>query len=287
MNKKIGFIGSGNMARAMIAGLFKSNITFSDNIMASNRTIDKLDKLKEQYNISTTLNNKEVAEFADILVLSVKPNKYESVIAEISQYVKNEVIIVSIAAGISIDTICRWFKRELKIVRTILNTPALVGEAMTGLCYNKMVNEEDIRYIKEIFSSFGTCEVIDEELMDVVTAVSGSSPALVYMFIEALADGAVLKGLPRDKAYKMASQAVLGSAKMVMETGCHPGKLKDEVCSAGGTTIEAVFSLEKRGFRGHVIESIERCVEKAEKLGKAFNSSINGIQVKNEDENKL
>lgn len=279
MNKKIGFIGSGNMGRAMIAGLLNSNIVLSDNIMASNRTIDKLDKLKQQYNIRITLSNKEVAEFADILVLAVKPNKFGSVATEIAKHIKDDVIIVSIAAGISIDTICSLFQRRLKVVRTMPNIPAVVGEAITGLCYNNLVNEEDIECVLKMFGSFGNFEVLDEELMDVVTAVSASSPALVYMFIEALADGAVLKGLPRDKAYKMVSQAVLGAAKMVLETGCHPGQLKDRVCSSGGTAIEAIFSLEKKGFRGHVIESIEKCTEKAEKLGKALNNSINGNQI--------
>lgn len=287
MNKKIGFIGSGNMARAMIAGLLNSNITFPDNIIVSNRTADKLDKLKQQYNIHITLDNREVAEFADILVLAVKPNKIDLVISDITKHVKNDVVVISIAAGISIDTICRLFQKKLKVIRTMPNIPAVVGEAITGLCYNDMINEEDIGYVLEIFNSFGNVEVLDEELMDVVTAVSASSPALVYMFIEALADGAVLRGLPRDKAYKMVSQAVLGAAKMVLDTGCHPGQLKDRVCSSGGTAIEAIYSLEKKGFRGIVIESIDRCTEKAAKLGILLNNSINGTQVKNEGDKKL
>ncbi|MDD4834227.1 MAG: pyrroline-5-carboxylate reductase [Lutispora sp.] len=275
MNKNIGFIGSGNMAGAMIDGLLNSGIIAKDNIMASNTTREKLDKLKARYDIQTTLNNKEVAEFADILVLSVKPNKFGAVIKEISENVKNEVVIVSIAAGISIDTILRLFQKNLKIVRTMPNIPAVVGEAITGLCYNNLVNNGELEDVLMIFNSFGKVEVLDEELMDVVTAVSASSPALVYMFIEALADGAVLKGLPRDKAYKMVSQAVLGAAKMVLETGCHPGQLKDRVCSSGGTAIEAIFTLEKKGFRGNVIESIDRCTEKATKLGKTLNSRFN------------
>lgn len=278
MDKKIGFIGSGNMARAMIAGLLNSNVTLPDNIMASNRTREKLDSLKQQYNIHTTLYNKEVAEFADVLLLSVKPNKFRAVISEIANHVKDDVIIVSIAAGISIDSICNLFQKKLKVVRTMPNIPAVVGEAITGLCHNNLVSKTEIEYVLKIFNSFGNVEVLDEELMDVVTAVSASSPALVYMFIEALADGAVLKGLPRDTAYKMVSQAVLGAAKMVLDTGCHPGQLKDKVCSSGGTAIEAIYSLEKKGFRGHVIESIDRCTEKAAKLGKLLNNSVNGKQ---------
>ncbi|SQB89737.1 pyrroline-5-carboxylate reductase [Clostridium tetanomorphum] len=146
------------------------------------------------------------------------------------------------------------------------NTPALVGEGMSALCYNELIHEKELEEVINIFKSFGRVEIINEKLMDVVPAVSGSSPAYVYMFIEALADGAVLDGMPRDKAYKMAAQAVLGSAKMILETGEHPGVLKDRVCSPGGTTIEAVYSLEMNNFRGSVIEAMRKCTEKTIKM---------------------
>lgn len=148
------------------------------------------------------------------------------------------------------------------------NTPALVGEGMSALCPNKNVTNEELEEIKKIFQCFSKVEVIEEVHMDTVTALTGSSPAYVFMFIEALADGAVLKGLPRDKAYKMAAQAVYGSAKMVLETGKHPGSLKDDVCSPGGTTIEAVYVLEKGGMRATVIEAMEKCVDKAKNMNK-------------------
>lgn len=273
MNKKIGFIGCGNMARAMITGLLSSNIAVPDSIIASNNTVGKLEVIKQDYGVETACNNKTVARFADILVLSVKPNKYKEIIEEIKNDVKKDVIIVTIAAGIKIRTVEAFFGKELKIVRAMPNIPAVVGEAMTALCCNGQVAEEELKTIEDIFSSFGLVEIIDEELLDVVTAVSASSPALVYMFIEALTDGAVLKGLSRDKAYRMVSQAVLGAAKMVLVTGKHPGLLKDSVCSAGGTAIEAVYSLEKKGFRGNVIEAIQRCTEKAEKLGAGMNGT--------------
>ncbi len=273
MNKKIGFIGCGNMARAMITGLLNSNIAVPGSITASNSTVCKLEAIKQDYGIETTSDNKVAARFADILVLSVKPNKYKGVIEEIKNDVKKDAIIVTIAAGIRIRTVEASFGKELKVVRAMPNIPAVVGEAMTALCCNGQVAEEELKIIHDIFSSFGLVEIIDEELLDVVTAVSASSPALVYMFIEALTDGAVLKGLSRDKAYRMVSQAVLGAAKMVLVTGKHPGQLKDSVCSAGGTAIEAVYSLEKKGFRGHVIEAIQRCTEKAEKLGIGMNGT--------------
>ncbi len=271
MNKKIGFIGCGNMARAMIAGLLDSNIAVPDSILASNSTSGKLEAARKDFGIGITSDNKAVARFADILILSVKPNKYTGVIREIRNDVKKDAVIVTIAAGIKIRTIEAYFGKELKIVRAMPNIPAVVGEAMTALCCNGQVTEEELKSIYDIFSSFGLAETLDEELLDVVTAVSASSPALVYMFIEALTDGAVLEGLSRDKAYRMVSQAVLGAAKMVLVTGKHPGQLKDSVCSAGGTAIEAVYSLEKKGFRGHVIEAIQRCTEKAERLGIEIN----------------
>ncbi|MDD2504376.1 MAG: pyrroline-5-carboxylate reductase [Clostridia bacterium] len=271
MNKRIGFIGCGNMARAIITGLLNSNIALPASIIASNSTVGKLEAAKKDYDIETTLNNKVAVKFADILVLSVKPNKYKEVIEEIRNDVKKDVIIVTIAAGIKIRTVETFFGKELKIVRAMPNIPAVVGEAMTALCCNGQVEEEELEDINDIFNSFGLVEKIDEELLDVVTAVSASSPALVYMFIEALTDGAVLKGLPREKAYRMISQAVLGAAKMVLVTGKHPGQLKDSVCSAGGTAIEAVYSLEKKGFRGNVIEAVQRCTEKSELLGIEMN----------------
>lgn len=268
MNKKIGFIGCGNMGSAMIKGIVKSNLVDSKNIMASDYFLEKLEAMKNEIGILITNNNNEVAEFADVLFLSVKPNMYKAVIDEIKDKVKKETIIVTIAAGVDIKTTETNFGREIKVVRVMPNTPALVGEGMSALCPNANINDVELEEIVNLFKCFSKVEVVEEKYINVVTALTGSSPAYVYMFIEALADGAVLEGLPRDKAYKMAAQAVLGSAKMVLETGKHPGALKDDVCSPGGTTIEAVYSLEKSGFRAAVIESIEKCVRKAENMSK-------------------
>jgi pyrroline-5-carboxylate reductase len=221
-----------------------------------------------QYGIKTTHDNKEAAKDSDILVLAVKPNMYSSVIEEIKSVVKEDVVIVTIAAGISISFIEKAFGRKIKVVRTMPNTPALVGEGVSAICHNDKITNEEQDEIVCIFKSFGTAELIDEKLMDAVPAVSGSSPAYVYMFIEALADGAVRDGIPRDKAYKMAAQAVLGAAKMVLETDVHPGKLKDNVCSPGGTTIEAVYTLEKNNFRGTVMEAMKACTDKTKEMSK-------------------
>lgn len=268
MDKKIGFIGCGNMAQAMLGGIINSNIISKENIILSDTSYEKLKAVKEKYDVLVTTNNIEAAKFADILILAVKPHIYTYVIKEIKDYIKKDVIIVTIAAGITINFIENLFKFPIKVVRTMPNTPALVREGMTAICSNNMVLNEELNYIINIFESFGKTELIEEKLMDAVTAVSGSSPAYVYMFIEALGDGAVRDGIPREKAYKMAAQAVLGAAKMVLETGIHPGKLKDNVCSPGGTTIEAVYTLEKHNFRGTVIEAMKACTEKSIEMSK-------------------
>jgi pyrroline-5-carboxylate reductase len=268
MNKSIGFIGCGNMAQAMIGGIIKSKLVYSKNVIASNRTEDKLNYIKEKYNTRITLDNKEVAKFSDILILAIKPNMYIDVITEIKDFVRSDVIIVTIAAGITIETVEKAFNKDIKIVRTMPNTPALVGEGMSAVCHNNLVDTESLKLVVSIFESFGKVELISEKLIDAIPAISGSSPAYTFMFIEALADGGVLQGIPRDKAYRLAAQAVLGAAKMILETGEHPGRLKDKVCSPGGTTIEAVYTLEKNNFRGAVISAMESCTEKAIKMSK-------------------
>jgi pyrroline-5-carboxylate reductase len=264
----VGFIGCGNMAQAMISGMINSKLLSPSAVLASDPYAPYLSLAKEKYGVNITSDNKEVAQFSDILVLAVKPIKYADVIQEIKDSVKPGVVIVTIAAGISIAFIEEAFGRSIKVVRTMPNTPALIGEGMSAVSYNNQVTDEDLKEVLSIFESFGKAEVIEERLMDAIPAVSGSSPAYVYMFIEALADGAVLQGIPRDKAYKLAAQAVMGAAKMVLETGEHPGSLKDKVCSPGGTTIEAVYTLEKNNFRGAVISAMESCTEKAVRMSK-------------------
>ena len=268
MNKTIGFIGCGNMAQAMIGGIVKSNLLSSEKVMASNPSNKSLNKVKEEYNILITNDNKEVARFSDIVILAVKPYKYFEIIDEIKSSLKKEAVIVTIAAGITLEPMSKALGAEAKVIRTMPNTPALVMEGMSALCPNRNVTQEELQDVISVFESFGKVEILEEKLMDIVPAVSGSSPAYVYMFIEALADGAVLQGMPREKAYKMAAQAVLGAAKMVLDTGEHPGKLKDNVCSPGGTTIEAVYTLEKNNFRAAVISAMESCTEKSIKMAK-------------------
>ncbi|MDF2883067.1 MAG: pyrroline-5-carboxylate reductase [Clostridiaceae bacterium] len=269
MTKKIGFIGCGNMAQAIMAGIIASKLISAENVMASNRSKKKLDVFAEKFNIKKGENNTDVAKFGDIVFLAVKPDKFNDIIDEIKESINEEKIIVSIAGGITIDYLQKKLGKNKKIVRVMPNTPAVVMEAMTAVSFNSNLGDEEKKEITEIFQSFGKAEVIEEKLMDAIPGISGSSPAYVYMFIEALADGGVLTGIPRDKAYKFAAQAVLGAAKMVLETGEHPGKLKDNVCSPSGTTIESVYSLEKNNFRGAVIEAVQKCYEKTTAMSEA------------------
>lgn len=262
MKYKIGFIGCGNMASAMIGGIVRRNILKPQEIIASNRSEGKLKAIREECGIDVTLDNLAVASEAEMIVLAVKPIFYEQVIKEIKKDVKKSQIIITIAPGIDMDRIRYLFGQEMKIVRTMPNTPAMVCEGMTAACYNEAVSEEEIQEVCKILDGFGKTELIPEHLMDAVVAVSGSSPAYIYMLIEAMADAAVAQGMQRAQAYRFASQAVLGSAKMVLETGKHPGELKDMVCSPGGTTIAAVMELEKTGFRSSIMEAMRVCAEK-------------------------
>ncbi|NCB94702.1 MAG: pyrroline-5-carboxylate reductase [Clostridia bacterium] len=263
---KIGFVGCGNMASAMIGGIIKNRVADPSDILASAKSEAGREKARKNLGIKVSASNQEVAAFADVLILAVKPFYYEEVICEIKDSVKDGVIIVSITPGKTLVWLEEQFGKPSKIVRTMPNTPALVGEGMSCICGNPRTTQEDIDTVCKIFAGFGKSEIVTEEMIDVVVGVSGSSPAYVFMFIEALADAAVADGMPRAQAYRFAAQAVLGSAKMVLETGKHPGELKDMVCSPKGTTIEAVRVLEEKGLRSAVFEAAKACVKKTREV---------------------
>lgn len=265
---KIGFIGNGNMGRAILSGIIENNVSKADDITVSDIDTDGLKWVKSKYGVNTTGDNRQTAEGSDILFLCVKPQFLYSVIDEIKDCVSENTVIVSIAAGQSIDAITDAFDREIKLVRVMPNTPVLVGEGMSALTANENVSDKEKDTVLKIFNSFGKGEFVAENLMDAVTAVSGSSPAYVFMMIEAMADAAVQSGMMRNQAYTFAAQAVLGSAKMVLETRMHPAALKDMVCSPAGTTIDAVAVLEKSGFRNSIIEAMKACAEKSAELGR-------------------
>ena len=268
MAKTVGFIGSGNMGRAIMGGMIAAGLYAPSQILASARTKETVEKIEKELGIVATTDNATVANKADILFLAVKPGVFATVIPEIRDCCKEGQIVVSIAAGQTLTSITEMFGHEIKLVRAMPNTPALVGEAMSAVTPNNHVGEEEIQEVMAIFESFGKAEIVPETMVDAVIGVSGSSPAYVYMFIEAMADAAVADGMPRKQAYKFAAQSVLGAAKMVLETGEHPGALKDAVCSPGGTTIAAVAELEKNGLRSAVIEAQRACVQKSKDMSK-------------------
>ena len=266
MNRKIGFIGCGNMGKAMLGALVKADNISNDNIIVSTKSKASAEKINDEYGVKSTTVNSEVAKEADVLFLAVKPYFFKEVIEEIKDLVKDEAIIISIAAGVTVNQIEEWFGKEIKLVRTMPNTPASVGEGMSAICPNGNITENELNYVGSLYNLFGKYEVLEEKDIHAFIALCGSSPAYVFMFIEAMADAGVKLGLPRAKAYKLAEQAILGSAKLALETGKHPGVLKDEVCSPGGTTIEAVIDLEKNGFRNTVISAVEKCADKSKNM---------------------
>lgn len=261
MNSKIGLIGCGNMGTAILQGITASEKARPQDIMVSCRTASTLAEKQITFGVQTTTDNRAVAEFADLLFLAVKPQFYAEVIAEIRDAVTERELILSIAPGKTLAWLTEQFGKTVKVIRAMPNTPAMVGSGMMGMCAGTAVTQEELARVRDVCSGFSETETVPEHLMDVVTAVSGSSPAYVFMFIEAMADAAVAGGMPRPQAYKFAAQAVLGSARMVLELGMHPGELKDMVCSPGGTTIQAVRVLEEKGMRSGVFEAMMRCLD--------------------------
>jgi pyrroline-5-carboxylate reductase len=262
---KIGIIGIGNMGFAILKGLLKTY--GKEDIIFTDVNKERCAQISSEMGVAHAESNAGCAAQAKYLVLAVKPQYFAPVLSDIRNEVTEDHVIISIAPGITTAQLKEKLGQEKRVVRAMPNTPALLGEGMTGVCYDeKAFSQEEKETISDIFRSLGRMRIVEERLMNAVVCASGSSPAYVYMFIEALADGAVKYGLPRDAAYEMAAQTVLGSARMVLETGEHPGALKDKVCSPGGTTIEGVSALEEFGFRNAVIKAADACFKKCEEL---------------------
>lgn len=263
---KIGFIGTGNMGSGIIKGLLNSKFVPNENINIFDLDRSKVEPLEKNYKLTVKNTEIEVVENSDIIILAVKPHIYPTVLKKIRNYLTENTILLTIAAGFCLEKTESIVGGDKKVVRTMPNTPAQVLEAMTAVTFNKNIKEEEKEIIFGLLNSFGKSVEIDENLMHAYTGISGSLPAYVYMFVEALADGGVLQGMPRNKAYEIVAQTVLGSAKMILETGKHPGELKDEVTSPAGTTIEAIRVLENGNFRGNIIEAVAACTEKSKKM---------------------
>lgn len=264
---KLGLIGAGNMASAILGGVLNTGKIMPEHIRMSDRDAAKL-REKEALGIHVSEDNKTVVRESDICIFAVKPQVLPAVLREISDLPCEDTLFVSIVAGIPMASIEEMLGKSVKLIRVMPNTPLLVGEGMSVLAPNERVSDEELRAVEGLFAASGKTAVLSERLFDTVTAASGSSPAYVFMMIDAMADAALRGGIARADAVTLCAQAVLGSAKMVLETGMHPAALKDMVCSPGGTTIEAVAALEECGFRSALITAMEACEEKSKELGK-------------------
>ncbi len=259
---KLCFIGGGNMASAILKGIIKSGFSSASDITVSDMSAEKLADFSS-LGVNTTSNNVSAAENADVIIFAVKPDVLRKILPDFSVF--EDKLFISIAAGVKLSELKNALGENSSVIRVMPNTPALAGEGMTVICESG-VSESYMSFAEKLFSTVGKTIILNEKYIDAVTAVSGSGPAYIYMVIEAIADGGVLCGLPRDVAYTLAAQTVLGSAKMVIETGEHPGVLKDRVCSPGGTTIEAVYSLEQSDIRGAFIEAVKKCADKSKSM---------------------
>ena len=267
VGKKVVFIGSGHMAEAMIGGLLAAGICDSDALWASDPVAARRDRLKSLFSIRVSAENRQAVAWADIVILAVKPQSLPTVLSEIGADF-NRVLVVSIAAGVTIQSIASQVAPSTRIIRAMPNTPALVREGITALAWGGETMEEDRHVAHMIFEAVGRVIPVEERLMDAVTGLSGSGPAYVFLAIEALADGGVKMGLPRQTAELLAAQTVLGAARMVLETGIHPATLKDRVASPGGTTIAGLHQLEQGKFRATLMGAVEAATKRSQELAR-------------------
>lgn len=264
---KIGFIGCGNMAKAILAGVLEKKGITSDQIALYDTYKEAAQQVANATGAIQKNSLEELIESSDVLLIAVKPNVVPHLFDAVHTELKNKAII-SIAAGVTMNQLQAYTKNQARILRVMPNTPAMVSEGATILCDNTDFNENEKIFAESLFQAIGLTLWLPEKQIDGVTGVSGSGPAYAYLFIEAMADGGVRAGLPRDIAQKLAAQTLLGAAKMVLESGLHPGVLKDMVCSPGGTTIDAVHALESGNFRATVMNAVQVATEKSKELSK-------------------
>jgi pyrroline-5-carboxylate reductase len=263
----IGFIGGGNMAEAIIKGLIAGGAA-PESILVAEPVEARRRQLAEQYAITTTADNRDVAAACRTIILAIKPQMAPAACTALKSELTEAHLLISIMAGISCATLEGYFTAPPRVVRVMPNTPALVLSGATTIAPGKTATSEDLAVVETIFSLVGNCYRVEEKLMDAVTGLSGSGPAYVLTFIEALADGGVKNGIPREVALNLALQTVLGTAKLLAETGEHPGSLRDKVTSPGGTTIAGLHALEKGSFRATVMNAVEAATARSKELGK-------------------
>jgi pyrroline-5-carboxylate reductase len=276
LGKTIGFLGAGNMAEALVKGLLRAGVAAPQEILCTDRRRDRLDELAQRYGVRTSTDNRAAAQEASVVVLSVKPQVMNKLLAEIAPALDATKLVISIAAGVPLAAIERQVGHGVRLVRTMPNTPALVGAGATAISAGEHATEADMAQARALFDAVGRTVVVDESLLDAVTGLSGSGPAYVFLVIEALSDAGVKVGLDRRTSQDLAAQTVLGSAKLLIETGEHPGRLKDQVTSPGGTAIAGLHTLEAGGLRTTLMNAVEAATRRSHELGRRFLEAKDG-----------
>ena len=264
---KIGFLGAGKMASALARGFIHAGLAPAEALIASDPIEAACAALAQDAGIKTTGSNADVLKAAQVIVLAVKPDQVASVLAEARPHFTEKHLLISIAAGVTLQRLESALPEGARVIRVMPNTPALIGASASAFALGRNATPDDAKLALKLFSAVGIAYQVKESLLDAVTGLSGSGPAYAFVIIEALSDGGVAAGLPRDIATKLAAQTLLGSARMVLETGQHPGALKDAVTSPGGTTIEGLHELEKGGLRAALINAVRAATDKSKKLG--------------------
>ena len=267
-SQTIGFIGAGNMAEALIRGLVRGGHVPADRVSASGPRRERLDELAAAYKIKVSTDNREVARGAGLVVLSIKPQIMDKVLREIGEHLQPGTLVISIAAGVDTETIESAVAEGVRVVRAMPNTPALVGAGATAISAGHHASEADLATARAVFDAVGITVTLEESHLDAVTGLSGSGPAYIFLILEALSDAGVKVGLSRRNAQKLAAQTVMGSAKMLLETDEHVGRLKDMVTSPGGTAIAGLHTLEEGGLRTTLINAVETATKRARELGR-------------------
>jgi pyrroline-5-carboxylate reductase len=272
--RRLGFLGSGNMAAALVGGLVHGNVLPSARILASDVNAERLERLGREFGIRTTMDNHQLLRESDVVVLAVKPQLIDRVLTEVGADVRADQLVVSVAAGVPIDALESRLPKGSRVVRAMPNTPATVQAGATAVSGGTHASADDVRVARELFEAVGRVVVLDESLLDAVTGLSGSGPAYIMLIIEALADGGVKVGLHRDTALLLAAQTVFGSAKLLLETGEHPGRLKDMVTSPGGTAIAGLHTLESGALRKTLIDAVEVASKRSAELGAEMSAKL-------------
>lgn len=270
IERTIAFLGAGNMAEALIKGLLRAGTARPDALIATGRRSERIDELQRTYGVRGSLDNLSAAQEAEVVVLAVKPQAMDQLVVQVAPALDHRKLVISVAAGVPIAALERRLGAGARIIRAMPNTPSLVGAGACALSRGEHASEEDLAIATRIFQAVGTTTVVEEGLLDAVTGLSGSGPAYIFLIIEALSDAGVKVGLPRYTAQKLAAQTVLGSAQLLIETGIHPGQLKDQVTSPGGTAIAGLHTLEAGGLRTTLINAVEAATRRAKELGDQF-----------------